>query len=58
MAEQYSDRFTDASREVSEKSGFVCENCNKTYPREEAVKQRMTCCNRTLKELVKESFGP
>jgi len=58
MATKYSDRFSEATEELQEKSGFVCESCNKTYSRDEAVKQDMACCNRTLKELVQESFGP
>ena len=58
MSTKYSDRFTEASRELQDKSGFVCETCNKIYVKDEAVKREMTCCNRTMKELVQESFGP
>ena len=55
---KYSDKFSEATEELEKKSGFVCETCNKTYDKEEAVKKDMACCNRTLKELVQESFGP
>lgn len=58
MADKYSDKFTEATEELQEKSGFVCESCKKTYSRDKAVKQEMTCCNRTMKELAQESFGP
>ena len=58
MAKKYSDRFSEATKELQEKSGFVCETCNKTYNKDDAVKKDMACCNRTLKELVQESFGP
>ena len=58
MSTKYSDRFSEASKDLQDKSGFVCETCNKTYDKDEAVKQDMTCCNRTLKELMQESFGP
>ena len=58
MTTEYSDKFSEATKELPEKSGFVCETCNKAYSKNEAVKQDMSCCNRTLKELVQESFGP
>lgn len=58
MTKQYSDKFSEATEELQEKSGFFCESCKKSYSRDEAVKQDMACCNRTLKELVQESFGP
>ena len=58
MTTKYSDRFTEASEELQDKSGFVCETCKKTYLRDEAVRRDLTCCNRTMKELVQESFGP
>lgn len=58
MATQYTDRFTEATKNLEEKSGFVCESCKKTYIKKEAVKQDLTCCNRTMKELAQESFGP
>ena len=58
MATQYHDKFSEATKELQDKSGFVCETCNETYSKHEAVKKDMTCCNRTMKELVQESFGP
>ena len=58
MSTKYSDRFSEASKDLQHKSGFVCETCNKTYDKDEAVKREMTCCNRTMKELMQESFGP
>lgn len=58
MTTEYTDKFSEATKDLQEKSGFVCETCNKTYSRDKAVKQDMSCCNRTLKELAQESFGP
>jgi transcription initiation factor IIE alpha subunit len=58
MPDNYTDKFSEATNELQEKSGFICESCKKTYSRDNAVKQDMTCCNRTMKELVQQSFGP
>lgn len=58
MATKYTDRFTDAEKELQEKSAFACETCKKTYNKQEADKQDMSCCGRTLKEMLRESFGP
>ncbi len=58
MSEKYSDKFTEATEELQQKSGFICESCKTTYSKDKAVKQDMTCCNRTMKELMQESFGP
>jgi len=58
MTGQYTDRFSDAEKELTEKSAFICEGCNTKYQRKEAEKRDMACCGRTLSELVKESFGP
>lgn len=58
MSKEYTDRFTEASKELPEKSAFVCESCKKKYPKEEADKKGNTCCGRSMKELVEEGFGP
>jgi len=58
MSKQYHDRFSNAEDELSEKSAFVCESCNKKYSRKAAEKQDKSCCGRTLTELLQESFGP
>lgn len=58
MSEQYHDKFSDASKELPEKSGFVCLSCKKRYSKEEAEEHEHECCGRTMKELVQESFGP
>ena len=58
MPDEYKDRFTEAAKEQQAKSAFICESCKKTYTKEEAVKHDLTCCGRTLKELVQEGFGP
>lgn len=58
MSTQYKDKFSEASKKQQDKSAFVCETCNKTYSKDEAVKKDMSCCGRTLKELLQESFGP
>lgn len=58
MSKEYTDRFTEASKELPEKSGYVCVSCNKKYEKKDAEKKEMTCCGRTMKELTEESFGP
>ena len=58
MATEYSDKFSEATKELQDKNAFVCEPCNKTYSKNDAIKKDMTCCNRTMKVLVQESFGP
>jgi len=58
MSKQYKDNFTKAESELSEKSAFICESCKKSYKKEEAVKKDLTCCGRTLTELMQEGFGP
>lgn len=55
---EYKDKFTEAEKELSEKSAYVCESCNKTYKQKEANEADMACCGRTLKELHEEAFGP
>jgi len=58
MSSEYKDRFTEAEKEQQEKSAFYCESCNKKFDKAEAKKQDMSCCGRTLTELLEESFGP
>lgn len=58
MSEEYKDRFSEATKEQGEKSAFVCETCNQKYSRNVAKQKKMTCCERTMKELAQESFGP
>ncbi|MBW2451617.1 MAG: hypothetical protein JRF07_04580 [Deltaproteobacteria bacterium] len=58
MTADYKDRFTEAEKELQEKSAFLCESCNATYTKKHAKDQGMTCCGRTMKELLEEGFGP
>lgn len=58
MSTQYHDRFSEAEKELQDKSAFVCVSCEKTYKKHEAEKQDKTCCGKTLKEITKQSFGP
>ncbi len=58
MSGQYKDRFSDAEKELQEKNAFVCLSCNKKYSKKEAENHEKTCCGRSMKELVEESFGP
>ena len=58
MSKEYTDRFSEASKKQPGQSAFVCESCQKEYTREEAEKQLNTCCDRSLKELYQEGFGP
>lgn len=56
--DKYSDRFSDASKELPEKSAYVCESCDTKYSKEDAQKKENTCCGRSLREIHQESFGP
>lgn len=58
MSEEYKDRFSEAEKELSEKSAFVCVSCKTKYSKTEADKQDNSCCGRTLTELLQEGFGP
>jgi hypothetical protein len=58
MADNYKDRFTQAEKELSEKSAFKCESCNAEYTRVDAEKKGNSCCGRTMIELLQEGFGP
>ncbi|WP_155005965.1 hypothetical protein [Pelobacter seleniigenes] len=58
MSDQYKDQFSEAIEEEAEHSAFLCTACNTKYPKAEAKKKDMTCCGRTMTELLKESFGP
>jgi len=58
MSGEYKDRFSEAEKEQQEKSAFYCESCNKKFGKTEAKKKDMLCCDRTLTELLEESFGP
>jgi transcription initiation factor IIE alpha subunit len=58
MSKEYHDRFSEATEELQNKSAFFCESCNKKYDHKEAKEKGNTCCGRTMKELVEESFGP
>ena len=58
MSKEYHDRFSEATEELQNKSAFFCESCNKKYAHKEAKEKGNTCCGRTMKELVEESFGP
>jgi len=58
MSKQYKDQFTKASDELPKKNAFVCQSCKNTYNKEEAEKKDMSCCGRTLTELMQEGFGP
>jgi hypothetical protein len=55
MSSEYKDRFTEAEKELAEKSAFICESCNKEYGRKDAEDVRMACCGKTLRELKKEA---
>jgi transcription initiation factor IIE alpha subunit len=58
MSEQYKDKFSKASAELSEKSAFICKSCDTKYSKKEAHEKANTCCGRTLTELQQEGFGP
>jgi hypothetical protein len=58
MSEQYRDRFSNVTKELEEKAAYICRSCNKLYSIEDAEDNRLSCCGRTMTELVSESFGP
>ena len=58
MSDQYKDRFSEASKEAQDKSGYVCVSCKTKYNKDEAKKKDLSCCGRSMKELVEEGFGP
>lgn len=58
MTKQYQDRFSEAEKELQDKSAYICESCNKKYPKKEAKEKGYNCCGRTMKELLQEGFGP
>ena len=58
MSKEYTDRFSEAEKELSGKNAYLCENCNKKYPKSEAEEKGFNCCGRTLTELLQEGFGP
>jgi len=58
MTTTYKDRFSEAEKELSEKSAFICTSCKTRYSKEEAKKRDSSCCGRTLSELMRESVGP
>jgi len=58
MTDKYKDRFSDAEKELSEKSAFECKSCNTKYSKPDAEKKENTCCGRTMTELLQEGFGP
>lgn len=58
MTDKYTDKFTEAEKELEENSAYVCEGCNKKYGKQEAAKMNNTCCGRSMRELLQESFGP
>ena len=58
MTKKYTDKFSEAEKEQQDKSAFICESCNKKYPKNEAEKREMNCCGKPLTHPSKESFGP
>jgi transcription initiation factor IIE alpha subunit len=52
MTTQYKDRFSEAEKELSEKSAFICESCKTKYGKDEARKRNMNCCGKTLSEVA------
>ncbi len=58
MSKEYTDRFSDAEKELQEKNAFKCDSCNTSYTKQEAKKKDMSCCGRSLTELLQEGFGP
>jgi len=58
MSDKYHDRFSEAEKELSEKSAFKCESCNTEYTKSAAEQKKNTCCGRTMTELLQEGFGP
>ncbi len=55
MSKQYTDRFSEAEKELSEKSAFICESCNTKYDKEEALRQYKDRFTEAEKELSEKS---
>jgi hypothetical protein len=58
MSEQYKDRFSKATEEITKKSVYLCKSCNKNYSCAEAEEKKHSCCGRAMTELIQEGFGP
>lgn len=58
MSQKYHDEFSEAEKNLTEKSAYVCKSCNTKYGKEEAAQKGKTCCGRTMTELLQEGFGP
>jgi len=55
MSKKYTDRFSEAEKELSDKSAFICESCNKKYDKEEALRQYKDRFTGAEKELSEKS---
>ena len=58
MSKKYVDRFSEAEKELKEKSAFECVSCKTKYSKKEVDQKGNTCCGRTITELHQEGFGP
>lgn len=58
MSKEYKDQFSEADKEQQDKSAFICESCKTKYSKKDADEKGMSCCGRSMKELVEEGFGP
>jgi len=56
MSEQYKDRFSEATKELEEKAAYICRSCKKLYNIERAKKNNLSCCGRTITELLQKEF--
>ena len=55
MSPKYTDRFSEAEKELSDKSAFICESCNKKYDEKEALSQYRDRFTGAEKELSEKS---
>ena len=53
MSKEYHDRFSAAEEELSEKSAFICESCNKTYRQEDVETRNLASGAKPLKKTNK-----
>ena len=58
MTEKKQPESTEKGNTSEQPAAFICDTCNKRYPRKEAADHQHTCCGRTMREIVAEGFGP
>lgn len=58
MSDHYKDQLSKATEELEENAAYICKRCNRLYKIEDAENNNLSCCGRTMTELLREGFGP